>query len=109
MLTPEGYKPRIIDDQIRSLMKIYGAVCVEGPKWCGKTWTSSNHVTSISFIGDPAGNFMNKQLVELDPSLVIEGEYLRLNGRGQVVPAISAAVWFEVVQVGQKGIYILLG
>ena len=49
MLTPEGYKPRLIDLQIDRLMKIYGAVCVEGPKWCGKTWTSRNHAVRIIY------------------------------------------------------------
>jgi len=32
VLTPKGYKSRIIDTQISELMNIYGAVCVEGPK-----------------------------------------------------------------------------
>lgn len=109
MLTPKGYKPRIVDNQISSMMKIYGAACVEGPKWCGKTWTSINHVTSASYIGDPTGNFMNKQLAEIDPSLVLEGEYPRLIDEWQVVPPIWDAVRFKVDQIGKKGIYVLTG
>ena len=35
------YMKRIIDDQIERYLKNFGAVCIEGPKWCGKTWTSS--------------------------------------------------------------------
>ena len=61
MLTPDGYKSRIVDYQIDELMKIYGAVCVEGLKWSGKTWTSRNHAVSASFISDPANNFMNQE------------------------------------------------
>ncbi len=109
MLTPEGYKPRLIDLQIDRLMKIYGAVCVEGPKWCGKTWTSRNHAVSASYIGDPAGNFMNRQLAEMDPSLVLEGDLPRLIDEWQVVPPIWDAVRYRVDQMPEKGRYVLTG
>ena len=109
MLTPEGYKPRLIDLQIDRLMKIYGAVCVEGPKWCGKTWTSRNHAVSASYIGDPAGNFMNRQLAEMDPSLVLEGDMPRLIDEWQVVPPIWDAVRYKVDQLPEKGRYVLTG
>lgn len=33
----EEYKPRIIDDTIDRHLKNFGAICIEGPKWCGKT------------------------------------------------------------------------
>ena len=109
MLTPVGYKKRIIDDKISKLMKIYSAVCIEGPKWCGKTWTSKNHASSASYIGDPAGNFMNKQLAELDPSLILEGDKPRLIDEWQVVPNIWDAVRYKVDQSSRKGEYILTG
>lgn len=109
MLTPVGYKKRIIDDKISKLMNIYGAVCIEGPKWCGKTWTSKNHALSASYIGDPAGNFMNKQLAELDPSLILEGDKPRLIDEWQVVPNIWDAVRYKVDQSSRKGEYILTG
>lgn len=31
------YKKRIIDKTIEDYLKVSGAICVEGPKWCGKT------------------------------------------------------------------------
>ena len=64
MFTPDGYIPRIVDYQIDDLMKIYGAVCVEGPKWCGKTWTALNHAESVIFIGDPQKNFQNRAILK---------------------------------------------
>ena len=109
MLTPEGYKNRIIDKRIFRMMSIYGAVCVEGPKWCGKTWASRNHAVSASYIGDPAGSFMNKQMAELDPALVLDGEYPRLIDEWQVVPGIWDAVRYKVDQDGSKGKFILTG
>jgi predicted AAA+ superfamily ATPase len=49
----EDYIPRIIDNKIEEYLKVFGAVCIEGPKWCGKTWSSSFHSNSEIFIGNP--------------------------------------------------------
>ena len=27
--------------------KIFGAILIKGPKWCGKTWTAKNYALSI--------------------------------------------------------------
>lgn len=32
------YKKRIMDEQVQRYLATFGAVCIEGPKWCGKTW-----------------------------------------------------------------------
>ena len=70
-LTELGYRARVIDEQLSRMLETFGAVCVEGPRWCGKTWASLNQAESVTYIGDPAGNFQNRQLAKLDPSLVI--------------------------------------
>ena len=103
------YKPRIIDRQVEEYLSAFGAVCVEGPKWCGKTWTSSYHSKSEIYIGDPAGNFQNRQLAELSPALVLEGETPRLIDEWQEVPPLWDAVRYKVDQTTQKGQFILTG
>ena len=103
------YKPRIIDEQIRKYVETFGALCIEGPKWCGKTWTSSYHSKSEIYIGDPAGNFQNRQLANMSPVLVLEGDKPRLIDEWQEVPSIWDAVRYEVDQSGEKGQFILTG
>lgn len=66
-------------------------------------------MASASYIGDPAGNFMNKQLAEMDPSIILEGEYPRLIDEWQIVPPIWDAVRFKVDQINRKGIFVLTG
>ena len=51
------YKPRIVDKIIKKYLKTFGAICIEGPKWCGKTWTSLHHSKSAIMIGDPSRKF----------------------------------------------------
>ena len=103
------YKPRIIDGQVEEYLSAFGAVCIEGPKWCGKTWTSSYHSKSEIYIGDPAGNFQNRQLAELSPALVLEGEIPRLIDEWHEVPLLWDAVRYKVDQTTQKGQFILTG
>lgn len=109
MLTPQNYKKRIIDHKIEEYMNTFGAVCVEGPKWCGKTWTSLNHAKSVSYISSPANNFQNRMMAEMSPDLVLKGDLPRLIDEWQEVPPIWDAVRFEVDKDGDKGKFILTG
>ena len=108
-LEKQTYMPRIIDDKIEEYLKTFGAICIEGPKWCGKTWTSSFHSNSEIFIGDPVGNFQNRRLAELSPVLALDGDTPRLIDEWQEVPPIWDAVRNKVDQSAQKGQYILTG
>ena len=103
------YKPRVIDTAVERYLAAMGAVCIEGPKWCGKTWTSSYHSRSEILIGDPANNFQNRALAEMSPALVLEGETPRLIDEWQEVPTLWDAVRYTVDQRGSKGQFILTG
>lgn len=108
-LNHPNYKPRVIDAKVEEYLSTFGAVCIEGPKWCGKTWTSSHHSKSEIYIGDPANNFQNRQLAELSPALVLEGAAPRLIDEWQEVPPLWDAVRYKVDQTVQKGQFILTG
>ena len=109
MLTPDGYKERILDKKIDEYMRGFGAVCVEGPKWCGKTWTSLNHANSVCYIASPENNFQNRTMAQMSPDLVLKGDYPRLIDEWQEVPPIWDAVRFEVDKDKNKGKIILTG
>lgn len=106
---PSKYKPRVIDSAVCRYLSTFGAVCIEGPKWCGKTWTSSFHSKSEFLIGDPANNFQNRALAEMSPSIVLEGETPRLLDEWQEVPSIWDAVRYTVDGRAEKGQFILTG
>ena len=103
------YRQRIADKQVESMLELFGAVCIEGPKWCGKTWTSIAHCASRIMLGDPDGNFQNKQLAETSPSLVLQGDTPHLIDEWQEVPRVWDAVRYEVDQRGTKGQFLLTG
>lgn len=105
----ENYKTRIIDKKIDKYLSVFEVICIEGPKWCGKSWTSSYHSNSEIYIGDPSGNFQNRQLAQMSPSLVLDGETPRLIDEWQEVPPLWDAVRYKVDQVPMKGQFILTG
>lgn len=105
----EKYQHRIVDDKVDQYLRAFGAVCIEGPKWCGKTWTSRFHSESEYLVGNPDNNFQNRQFAELSPSLILPGEAPRLIDEWQEVPPIWDAVRYEVDKRGTKGQFILTG
>ena len=88
----ENYRKRIIDNILDIYLKTFGAVLIEGPKWCGKTWTSKYHSNSEFLLSDPKGNFNNKKLAMVNPDLALVGDKPRLIDEWQEVPSIWDAV-----------------
>lgn len=105
----EAYMPRLVDKQVKLELETFGAICIEGAKWCGKTWTSNHHSKSAIYLGDPSGNFQNRELAKLSPTTALQGEVPRLIDEWQEVPSIWDTVRHEVDQRGKKGQFILTG
>lgn len=109
MLTKEGYKIRLIDNELSKLLKVFGAVSLEGPKWCGKTWTALNHANSAVFLNNSENNFQERRYAEMDVSLILGREAPELIDEWQDVPAIWDAVRYQCDQDSVTGKYILTG
>lgn len=103
------YKKRVVDSLVERYLKIFGAICIEGPKWCGKTWTSRYHSNSEFLVGDPNGNFSNRRLAEMEPYTILEGSTPRLIDEWQEVPCLWDATRAYVDKKAIKGQIILTG
>ena len=108
-LTQKGYEPRLIDSKVARYMGLFGALSIEGPKWCGKTWTALNHVNSAVYILDPENNYANRESARLNPSAILTGEKPLLVDEWQEVPGIWDAVRFASDRTKEKGLFILTG
>ncbi len=106
----DRYINRCIDRAIERDLGIFGAVLVQGPKWCGKTTTSKRFAASSLSLSDPSGGFAARQLAELDPARAIVGPVPRLVDEWQEAPGIWDAVRFECdARGGEPGQFILTG
>lgn len=104
-LTKEGYRSRLIDDKVARYLRIFGAVSIEGPKWCGKTWTGLNHANSVSFVTDKSVS----DLAAVDPKYIFTKDRPQLIDEWQIVPGIWDAVRHECDSDHGKGKFILTG
>jgi hypothetical protein len=106
-MTQVGYRPRIIDEILKEALEASGAVWLQGPKWCGKTWTASQIARSILMMQDPdeSANYLQQAMVK--PSLLLNGDTPRLIDEWQVAPVLWDAVRFAVDQRGKMGQFIL--
>lgn len=104
-----AYLPRVIDSIIADRLSWKGAVCVEGPKWCGKTRSCIEQAKSTFLVGDPEGNYANRNLAELSPLLALQGETPHLIDEWQEVPSLWDAVRMEVDRRAENGQFMLTG
>lgn len=108
-LTKNGYRNRIIDKKIEKNLKIFGAISIEGPKWCGKTWTSLNHANSVVYLNNVSNNFNERRLAQMNVDLILNKEYPELIDEWQEVPAIWDGIRFKCDEDNIRGKYILTG
>ena len=105
----EKYISRIIDKEIDDLLKIMGAVLIEGCKWCGKSTTGAKHAKSIIELQNPNNQEEYNQISNTKPSLFLNGEKPRMFDEWQMYPVIWDAIRTDVDHTGLKGQYILTG
>lgn len=103
------YKPRLLDKIIDEYLESCGAICIEGPKWCGKTWTSSHYSNSEFLVGNPDNNFSNRELAKVSPNAVLKGPKPRMIDEWQEVPSLWDAARAFVDKSNDYGVLILTG
>ena len=105
----DSYRPRIVDGLVDLKLRVSKAVCIQGPKACGKTWTAVKHSNSSIMLGDSADGFSKLRITELDNSFALKGKRPHLIDEWQEVPSLWDAVRFEVDRSSERGQYILTG
>ena len=103
------YINRIVDAELERALGAFGAVLLEGPKWCGKTTTAARVARSSLMLSDPAGDFASRKLAQVEPSVAIEGESPRLIDEWQEVPKLWDAVRYRCDATGGRGLFVLTG
>lgn len=106
-LKKEGYRERLIDKKIDECLRVFGAISIVGPKWCGKTWTSLAHCNSVKYINSNDKKIFS--LAELDANQILIGEYPILVDEWQLIPQIWDAIRRKCDEDKVKGKFILTG
>ncbi|MCL2149074.1 MAG: DUF4143 domain-containing protein [Methanomassiliicoccaceae archaeon] len=105
----EKYLSRIADGLLDSALEAFGAVLIDGPKWCGKTWTAKRHAASVLEMQDPDNAEAYLKMADTKPSLLLKGDVPRLIDEWQVAMVLWDAVRHAVDRRGETGQFILTG
>lgn len=106
----ENYKKRIADKKIEHYLKLFGAISIEGPKYCGKTWAGRYHCNSEILLHKTTGETSNNiELAQISPSIILEGAKPKLIDEWQEATNLWDEIRIDVDRTGLKGQYILTG
>lgn len=106
----KNYKKRIVDGKIEEYLKLFGAICIEGPKYCGKTWAGRYHANSETLLHNTTGDTSNNvELAKISPNIILEGEKPKLIDEWQEATNLWDEIRADVDKTGLKGQYILTG
>ncbi|HKM31542.1 MAG TPA: AAA family ATPase, partial [Bacteroidales bacterium] len=97
------------DKQLKDNLEAFGAVLIEGPKWCGKTTTAMQQANSVLQLQDPDTREGYIATAAIRPSLLLAGKTPRLIDEWQVAPTLWDAVRVMVDRRGEVGQFILTG
>ncbi len=102
------YKKRLIEKKLEDYLSVFGAVSIEGPKWCGKTWTSLMHSKSEIYMDDDD----IREMAKIDVKSIFNNDIEKrpqLIDEWSLVPTIWDAVRRECDKTTEKGNFIITG
>lgn len=105
----EKYYTRIMDKVLKEELNAFGAVLINGPKWCGKTTTAKQYVKSILNMQDPAQKSNYLKTSKINPLILLQGETPRLIDEWQLAPELWDAIRHDIDEKQKEGLYILTG
>lgn len=105
----QTYLPRLIDSKIKSRLQDFGAIYIEGCKWCGKSTTAKQFAKSSIELQNTSANQNLIALADNQPNLILQGEKPRLIDEWQDLPKIWDAIRYDIDNTGLAGQYILTG
>ena len=97
------------DTLLAENLDAFGAVLIEGPKWCGKTTTAEQIAKSRIWIEDPDNREKYEATAQAAPSMLLQGEKPRLIDEWQDIPVLWDSVRMSVDRSDDVGLYILTG
>lgn len=105
-ISPAGYRPRLVDERMRTALGTMPAVVLEGPRACGKTWTGRRFAGSAVYLDER----VNAALAAgMDSASVLDGASPRLLDEWQLAPTVWNAMRRACDARGLRGQFILTG
>lgn len=104
-----SYLRRTVDALLAEWLEAFGAILIEGPKWCGKTTTAEQVAKSVIKLQDPDMRDEYLATAAAKPSLLLIGDNPRLIDEWQDAPVLWDSVRTRVDNSQEQGLFILTG
>ena len=101
-----GYRQRFAESAIDKALSAVGAVVIEGPRACGKTWTARQFARSEVLFD---GSDEQRMAFAVDPARTLDGDVPRLLDEWHLVPGVWNAMRRACDDRRDKGIFLLTG
>ena len=105
-MAPAGYRPRVVDAEVRRGLDAAGWVVLDGPRACGKTWTGLRFARSAVRLDTDVDA---RVIGAVEPAALLEGASPRLLDEWQVVPTVWNHVRHACDASAKRGLFILAG
>ncbi|MCD8201553.1 MAG: DUF4143 domain-containing protein, partial [Clostridia bacterium] len=102
-------KKRIIDNELDLDLKTVGAVLIEGPRGCGKSYTAGKRAKSVLDFRNAEKKATYVETAPNAPDQLLVGENPRLFVEWQKAPQLWDSIRCSVDQRGKQGLYMLTG
>ncbi|WP_419947021.1 ATP-binding protein [Candidatus Poriferisodalis sp.] len=103
---PHDYLPRVVDAEMREVLRAAPAVLIEGPRACGKTWTGRHFAASERYMDAQA---QARLAAGLDPAALLNGPTPLLLDEWQIAPDVWNPMRRACDERGLPGQFILTG
>lgn len=103
------YIPRLADKVLDDILKMRGAVLIEGIKWCGKTTTAKQIAKSLIDLSNQKEKDRVSFLLSEQPDKLFRSKKPILMDEWQKVPLLWDAIRSEVDKESEFGQFILTG
>lgn len=105
-MAPRGYRPRVVDEQMRAALRSSPAVVVEGPRACGKTWTGRRFANSVVRFDELEATSLR---LEVSPTSFLAGDTPRLLDEWHLADGLWNAMRHACDDRARSGQFILAG
>ena len=105
-LAVPDYRPRVVDEQMRRMIRTAPAVVVEGPRACGKTWTGRQFARSMVRFDQLDATRLQ---LNVNPASFLVGEAPRLLDEWHLADGLWNAMRHACDDRGVNGQFILTG
>lgn len=108
LFNKEKYKKRLIDKTIEKYFSVFKCLLIEGPKWCGKTWTSKN-ITNKTLL---LTNNDDYELIKINPKQIFQydlNQYPLLIDEWQEIPELWNMIRNKIDESIDNQKFILTG